>query len=30
MIKRRLGDIAKGIIKTDYRMIFPLLKKKVM
>ncbi|KAF0202193.1 MAG: hypothetical protein FD170_2164 [Bacteroidetes bacterium] len=29
ILKRRLGDIAKGLIKTNYRMIFPMIKKKV-
>jgi peptide deformylase len=28
ILKRKLGEIAKGLVKTDYRMIFPLLKKK--
>lgn len=29
ILKRKLSDIAKGLVKTDYRMIFPLLKKKI-
>ena len=29
IIKRKLGEIAKGLVKTDYRMIFPMLKKKM-
>lgn len=29
LIKRKLNDIAKGLVKTDYRMIFPSLKKKI-
>ena len=29
IIKRKLADITKGLVKTDYRMIFPLLKKKM-
>lgn len=28
MLKRKLGDISKGLIKTDYKMIYPLAKKK--
>lgn len=28
LIKRKLGDIAKGNIKTDYRMRFPKMKKR--
>ncbi|WP_062038515.1 peptide deformylase [Lentimicrobium saccharophilum] len=28
MLKRKLTDITKGLVKTDYRMIFPLAKKK--
>ncbi len=28
MLKRKLSDISKGIVKTDYKMIFPNLKKK--
>ncbi len=29
ILKRKLGEIAKGLVKTDYRMIFPLLKKRI-
>ena len=29
IIKRKLADITKGLVKTDYRMIFPMLKKKI-
>lgn len=29
IIKRKLADITKGLVKTDYRMIFPMLKKKM-
>lgn len=29
IIKRKLVEIAKGLVKTDYRMIFPVLKKKI-
>lgn len=28
MLKRKLTDITKGLVKTDYRMIFPLAKKR--
>ena len=28
MLKRKLNDIGKGLIKTDYKMIYPLAKKK--
>ncbi len=28
MLKRKLSDISKGIVKADYKMIFPNLKKK--
>jgi len=28
MLKRKLSEITKGIVKTDYKMIFPLAKKK--
>ncbi|NTW24103.1 MAG: peptide deformylase [Lentimicrobium sp.] len=28
MLKRKLGDISKGLIKTDYKMIYPMAKKK--
>lgn len=28
MLKRKLGDISKGFIKTDYKMIYPMAKKK--
>ena len=28
MLKRKLNDISKGLIKTDYKMIYPLAKKK--
>ncbi len=28
MLKRKLSEISKGIVKTDYKMIFPLAKKK--
>ncbi|MFH1121374.1 MAG: peptide deformylase [Bacteroidota bacterium] len=28
MLKRKLNDISKGLIKTDYRMIYPQAKKK--
>ncbi len=28
MLKRKLGDISKGLIKTNYKMIYPLAKKK--
>lgn len=27
MLKRKLTDISKGLVKTDYRMIFPIVKK---
>jgi peptide deformylase len=29
MLKRKLTEITKGMVKTDYRMLFPLAKKKV-
>lgn len=29
IIKRKLSDITKGLVKIDYRMIFPMLKKKI-
>lgn len=29
MIKRKLNDITKGLVKTDYRMTFPISKKKI-
>ncbi|MFA6949859.1 MAG: peptide deformylase [Lentimicrobiaceae bacterium] len=29
MIKRKLSDITKGLVKTDYKMIFPLAKRKI-
>lgn len=29
IIKRRLAEITKGLVKTDYRMIFPAFKKKM-
>jgi len=28
MLKRKLNDITKGLVKTDYKMIFPMAKKK--
>lgn len=28
MLKRKLNDIGKGLIKTDYKMIYPLAKRK--
>ncbi|MHC1778535.1 MAG: peptide deformylase [Lentimicrobium sp.] len=28
LLKRKLSEITKGIVKTDYKMIFPLAKKK--
>jgi len=28
MLKRKLNDISKGLIKTDYKMIYPLAKRK--
>lgn len=28
MLKRKLNDISKGLVKTDYKMIYPLSKKK--
>ncbi|MBW6492265.1 MAG: peptide deformylase [Lentimicrobium sp.] len=30
ILKRKLGEIARGITKAEYRMIFPLLKKKAI
>lgn len=29
LLKRKLSDISKGIVKADYRMIFPNIKKKI-
>lgn len=29
MLKRKLSDISKGLVKTDYKMIYPNLKKKI-
>lgn len=29
MLKRKLADISKGLVKTDYKMIFPNIKKKI-
>jgi hypothetical protein len=29
MLKRKLADISKGAVKTDYKMIYPNLKKKL-
>lgn len=29
MLKRKLNDISKGLVKTDYKMIYPNIKKKI-